>query len=297
MHGNLYGNIGQEVTKALELWLERYRGWESSTGTPWDRLSVSYSDVGGLKKQIEMMRETVETPLRHPELYKWLGLTPPRAILIHGPQGTGKNILTKAAATQAKATLHVLSLAPLTIEPSKERLRGAFQKAKETAPSVILIPDLRRLGQGSETAGDPSAQIASWLASEMDGLEEFSGVIVIGIASSPGEVEPSLRQRFDHQVAVDIPNRQGRYEILTLQTRKMPLGDDVSLDKLADMTDGCSGLFLWRVCQEAGLRALRRTLKEVEISDEKLPQEKLDHVKITMDDFLDANKSLAAPQD
>jgi len=293
LHGNLYGNIGQEVTNALKLWLERYRGRESAVGIPPDRLSVSYDDIGGLKEEIRMIKETVELPLRHPELFRWLNLIPPKGVLIHGPPGTGKNILARAATAGAKATLYTLSIQQMMGEFNEMRLRGVFQRAKESAPSVILIPDLGIMALDRHKAlGDPVDQILSWLLSEIDALEDFGRVVVIGIAPSPEELEPSLRQRFQQEIEVSLPDRQGRYEILKIQTRKMPLADDVDLEKLADMTDQYRGVLLWRICQDAAARALRRTLEHEKITDEEIPSEKLERTRVGMDDFVHAIKSL-----
>ena len=209
MHGNLYGNIGQEVTNALELWFDRYRGRESAVGIPPDRLSVSYNDVGGLKKEIKMIKEAVEVPLSHPELFKWLNLIPPKGVLIYGPPGTGKNILARAATAEAKAHLFILNIQRIISEFNEIRLKGIFQKAKESAPSVILLPDLKAMTLGQQKApGNPVDQILSWLISEIDSLEDFNRVIVIGIAPSPEELSPSLRQRFQRKSEVSLPDRQ-----------------------------------------------------------------------------------------
>ena len=287
LHGNLYGNIGPEATNALQLWLEKYRGRASALGIRPESISASYDAIGGLKSEIGMIREAVELPLRRPELFKWLNLVPPKGVLIHGPPGTGKNLLARAAAAEAKAHLYILSIQLLVSELDEMRLRGVFEKAGETAPSVIYIPDLRMMTPDREKApGDPVDKVLSWLLSEIDALEDFGRVVVIGIASSPEELEPSLRQRFKREIEVKYPDRQGRYEILKIHTNKMPLAEDVDLGKLADITDQYAGVLLLRICQEAATLALRRTLQHEEITDEEIPQEKLERIKVGMDDFL-----------
>lgn len=291
LHGNLYGNIGQEVTNALRLWLERYQGRELAVVIPADRLSVSYDDIGGLKEEIKMIKEMVEIPLKHPELFRWLNLIPPKGILIYGSPGTGKNILARATTAEAKAQLYILSMQRMMSEPNEMKLRGVFQNAKENVPSVILIRDLKVLTPNSQNA-PLTRQITSWLVSEIDALEDFGRVVVIGITSSPDELEPSLRQRFQKEIKISLPDRQGRCKILRIQTRKMPLADDVDLEKLADMTDQYPGVLLWRICQEAATLALRRTLEHEKITDEAIPQEKLERIKVEMDDFVQALDSV-----
>lgn len=289
LHGNLYGNIGPEATNALQLWLGKYRGRASAVGIAAGSISASYGAIGGLKSEIRMIREAVELPLRHPELFRWLDLVPPKGVLIHGPPGTGKNLLARAAAAEAKAHLYVLSIERLVSELDEMRLRGVFEKAKETAPSVIYMPDLRTITPDREKAPrDPVDQVLSWLLSEIDLLEDFGRVVVIGIASSPEELEPSLRHRFKREIEVSIPDRQGRYEILKIHTSKMPLADDVDVGRLVDMTDQYAGVLLLRMCQEAAASALRRALEHEEITDEKISREKLERIRVGMDDFLQA---------
>jgi len=178
-------------------------------------------------------------------------------------------------------------------ESSEERLRAVFQRAKGSPSSVILIPDLALMAISRQrAAADPVDKSLSWLLSEMDALEDFGRVVVIGIVSSPEELEPSLRQRFQWEIEVSLPDRQGRLEILGIQARRMPLADDVDLGRLADMTDKYPGVLLWKVCQEAATWALRRSLEHEKITDEEIPQERLEQIKVSMDDFLHALDSV-----
>ena len=291
LHGNLYGNIGEEATNALTLWLDRYKGRKAVVSIPADQLSITYEDIGGLKDEIKVMKEVVEMPLKHPELFKWLSLIPPKGVLIYGPPGTGKNLLAKVAASKAKANLYILHVQRILNEFNEVGLCSVFQVANETPPSVILIPDLEAIAVDSQHAPRESVdQVTSCLLSEIDALGDSSRVIVIGIASSPDKFQPSFMQRFGHKIEVSFPNRQGRCEILKITTRNMPLANDVDIERLAEMTDKHSGILLWRICQEAARHALRRTLEQEELTDEKLPQKKLEQIKIGMDDFLHALK-------
>ncbi|MFB0523243.1 MAG: AAA family ATPase [Candidatus Bathyarchaeia archaeon] len=285
LHGNLYGNIGQEATNALKLWLERYKGKESADGVPHDRLSVSYNDIGGLRDEIQTIREMVEMPLKHSELFRWLNLIPSKGVLIHGPPGTGKNLLARVATKEAKARLYILSIKQTMSEFNEMGLRGIFKRAKENAPSVVLIPDLVALDR-QKALEESANQILSWLVSEIDSLDDFGRVVVIGIGSSPEELEPSLMQRFRQDIKVSLPDRQGRYEILKILTKKMPLADDVDLGRLADITDQYQGILLWRICQEAATQAFRRILEHEELTDEEIPKERLEQIEVDMDDFL-----------
>jgi transitional endoplasmic reticulum ATPase len=292
LHGNLYGNIGLEVTNALRLWFEQYQGIVTTISIPSDKISASHRDIGGLKEEIKMIREIVEIPLRHPELFKWLNLIPTKGVLISGPPGTGKTLLAKAAASEAKAQLYILSLQEMIPEFNERKLRGVFIKAKENPPSVILIPDLKILSTNNIEETDHGDQILTSLLSEMDNLEDFGQVIVEGILSSPEELKPSLQKRFQQEIRVSFPDKQGRYEILKIQTSDMPLEKDVDLEKLAETTDKQTGDFLWRMCQEAATSTLRRILKHNEIKDEEISKERLERIKVNMDDFLNAFKRL-----
>ncbi|HIE23275.1 MAG TPA: AAA family ATPase [Candidatus Korarchaeota archaeon] len=291
IYGNLYGNIGREVTNALSLWLKRNKpGTQPSilqTGKP-----ASYKDIGGLKEEIIKMKELVELPLRHPELFKRLSLKPPKGVLLHGPPGAGKNMLARAAANEAGANLYVVSIPDLMdrfYKGSEEELLGIFRMAREKAPSVILISELEAIGSKEKGwATEVGSRILSQLMAAMDSLEDFERVVVIALVNSPESLIPALRRkgRFDHEIKVDLPDEEGRYEILEIQTRKMPLAKDVDLRKLAKMTEGWAGKELYELCQEAALSALRRSLDSMDLVVERIPENVLQSIVVTMKDFL-----------
>lgn len=292
LHGNLYGNIGQEATQALKLWLERYAGMKAVTGIPAERLSISYNDIGGLKEEIKLIKESVEIPLRHPELYCWLDLIPPKGVLIHGPQGTGKNILARAATAGARAWLYILRIEQLVTQSNDQWIMSIFQRAKETAPSVILIPDLAVLLNHQQRFPEVSVeQNLTWLYTEIDALEDFKQVIVIGITFAPEALDPEFRKRFQREIEVSLPDKKGRFEILKILTKKMPLAENVSLEEIVEMTDQQEGATLRQITQDAATQALRRALEKEKIPEEEIPKKLLERIKVEMDDFIQAIKS------
>ncbi len=291
IYGNLYGNIGREVTKALSLWLERNKPGRQIVTLKTGK-AVFYKDIGGLKEEIKKARELIELPLRHPELFKRLDLKPPKGIIIHGPPGAGKNILARASANEAGANLYVVSIPDLMdrfYKGSEEELLRIFQMAKEKAPSVILISELESIGSKENAwVTEVGSRVLSQLMAAMDGLQYFERVVAIALVNSPESIIPELRRkgRFDHEIEVNLPDEEGRHEILKIQTKNMPLARDVDLGKLAKMTEGWSGKNLYDLCQSAAMAALRRNLCSMDLSVVKIPEDQLRSLVVTMNDFL-----------
>lgn len=259
---------------------------------------VTYEDIGGLKDAIQKIREMIELPLRHPELFERLGIEPPKGVLLHGPPGCGKTLLAKAVANETNA--HFISISGPEIMSkyygeSEERLREIFKEAQENAPSIIFIDEIDSIApKREEVTGEVEKRVVAQLLALMDGLESRGKVVVIGATNRPNALDPALRRpgRFDREIEIGVPDRQGRYEILQIHTRGMPLADDVDLRKIADMTHGFVGADLEALCKEAAMRALRRVLPEIDLEAESIPAEVLNKIEVTMNDFLEALKDV-----
>ncbi|MEM3480395.1 MAG: CDC48 family AAA ATPase [Candidatus Korarchaeum sp.] len=260
---------------------------------------VTYEDIGGLKDAIQKIREMVELPLRHPELFRHLGIDPPKGVLLFGPPGTGKTLLAKAVANESNA--HFISISGPEIMSkyygeSEKRLREIFEEAEKNAPSIIFIDELDSIAPNrNEVTGEVERRVVAQLLALMDGLKGRGEVIVIGATNRPEAIDPALRRpgRFDREIEIGVPDREGRKEILLIHTRNMPLADDVDLDKLADITHGFVGADLAALVREAAMRALRRLMKEVNLLEsEKLPPEVMEKLKVTMNDFMEAFKDI-----
>ena len=261
---------------------------------------VTYEDIGGLDEAIQKIREMVELPLRHPELFHRLGIEPPKGILLYGPPGCGKTLLAKAVANESNA--HFISISGPEIMSkwygqSEENLRKIFKEAEDNAPSIIFIDEIDAIApKREEVTGEVERRIVSQLLTLMDGLEARGKVIVIGATNRPNALDPALRRpgRFDREIEIGVPDRNARLEILQIHTRGMPLADDVDLEKLADLTHGFVGADLAALAKEAAMRALRRVFAEVkiDIEQEEIPAEVLDKLVVTMDDFLTALKDI-----
>jgi transitional endoplasmic reticulum ATPase len=259
--------------------------------------SISYEDVGGLGEEIETIREMIEIPMRYPQIFKKLGVSPPKGILLHGPPGTGKTLLAKAVANETEA--HFIYIGgPEIISKwygqSEENLRNAFKEAQENAPSIIFIDEIDAIAPAREEVhGEVEKRVVSQLLTSMDGLEARGEVVVIAATNRPDAVDPALRRpgRFDRELQIGIPARNGRKEILQIHTRGMPLTKDVDLDKLADITHGYSGADLNALAKEAAMRALRRVMPDLKkLKDGELSKEVLDSMEVTGEDFQDAMK-------
>ena len=269
-------------------------GAETMRGVP----QVSYEDIGGLKVEIQKVREMIELPLRHPEIFEKLGIEAPTGVLLHGPPGTGKTLLAKAVANESNA--HFISISGPEIMSkfygeSEARLREIFKEAKEKAPSIIFIDEIDSIApKREEVTGEVERRVVSQLLSLMDGLEARGKVIVIAATNRPNAIDPALRRpgRFDREIEIKVPDKRGRLEILQIHTRNMPLDTDVDQDKIAAVTHGFVGADLEYLCKEAAMKCLRRVLPELNLEDEKLSPEVLNKLIVTMSDFENAVKEV-----
>ncbi|RLF07465.1 MAG: AAA family ATPase [Thermoprotei archaeon] len=259
---------------------------------------VTYEDIGGLQDAIQKIREMVELPLKHPEIFKRLGIEPPKGVLLYGPPGCGKTLLAKAVANETDAHFFAINGPEIMSKfygESEQRLREIFDEAKKNAPSIIFIDEIDAIApKREEVTGEVEKRVVAQLLALMDGLEARGNVIVIGATNRPNALDPALRRpgRFDREIEIGVPDKQGRLEILQIHTRNMPLAKDVDLNKLAEITHGFVGADLAALCKEAAMRALRRILPEIDLEAESIPAEILNKIEVTMQDFLDALKEI-----
>ncbi|AFZ71117.1 AAA family ATPase, CDC48 subfamily [Caldisphaera lagunensis DSM 15908] len=259
---------------------------------------VTYEDIGGLRDIISRIRELVELPLRHPELFARLGIEPPKGVLLFGPPGTGKTLLAKAVATESDAYFVAINGPEIMSKfygESEQRLREIFDEAKKNAPAIIFIDEIDAIApKRDEVVGEVERRVVAQLLALMDGLENRGQVIVIGATNRINAVDPALRRpgRFDREIEVPLPDKQGRLEILQIHTRHMPLDGDVDTERLAEITKGYTGADLAALVKEAAMHALRRYLPEIDIEQEKIPVEVLEKMVVTMDDFIAAYKEI-----
>src|SRR5256884_311359 len=259
---------------------------------------VAYEDIGGLKEEIQKVREMIELPLRHPEIFEKLGIEAPKGILLHGPPGTGKTLLAKAVASESNS--HFISISGPEIMSkfygeSEARIREIFKEAKEKAPSIIFIDEIDSIApKREEVTGEVERRVVSQLLSVMDGLEARGKVIVIAATNRPNALDTALRRpgRFDREIEIKVPDKRGRLEILQIHTHNMPLDTDVDQDRVAAVTHGFVGADLEYLCKEAAMKCLRRLLPELNLEDEKIPPETLEKLVITMNDFDNAIKEI-----
>jgi len=259
---------------------------------------VSYDDLGGLGNEVAKIREMIELPLRHPELFKRLGVEAPKGVLLHGPPGTGKTMLAKAVAGETSSNFISLGGPEIMSKfygESEGKLREIFKEAEENAPSIIFIDEIDSIApKRDEVTGEAERRIVAQLLSLMDGLNSRGKVVVIGATNRPNSIDEALRRpgRFDREIEIGIPDRDGRLEILQIHTRGMPLSDDVDLGKLADRTHGYAGADISALCKEAAMAALRRILPQVDLETEEIPVDILEKISVTKDDFKEALKDL-----
>jgi transitional endoplasmic reticulum ATPase len=255
--------------------------------------SITYEDLGGLRDEVTKIREMIELPLRHPELFRRLGVEAPKGVILHGPPGTGKTLLAKAVANETNANFYTIGGPEIMSKyygESEERLRNVFQEAQKNAPSIIFIDELDSIApKREEVSGEVERRIVAQLLSLMDGLKARGKVVVIGATNRINAIDPALRRpgRFDREIEIGVPDRDGRLDILQIHTRGMPLDKDVNLDRLADISHGFVGADLYALAKEAGIRALRRILPEIDLSAESIPGETLNKIIVKMQDFID----------
>jgi transitional endoplasmic reticulum ATPase len=259
---------------------------------------ITYEDIGGLRNEIQKVREMIELPLRHPELFERLGIEAPKGVLLHGPPGTGKTLLARAVASETNS--HFIHIGGPEIMSkfygeSEERLRDIFKEAKENAPTIIFIDELDSIApKREEITGEVEKRVVSQLLSLMDGLEPRGKVLVIGATNRVNAIDPALRRggRFDREIEIGIPDTQGRSEVLQIHTRGMPLTDDVDLSKIANVTHGFVGSDLEALCKESAMRSIRRILPKIDLEEESIPAEILNKITVTNKDFQEALKDV-----
>jgi transitional endoplasmic reticulum ATPase len=255
---------------------------------------ISYEDIGGLGKEIAKVREMIELPLKHPEIFERLGVEAPKGVLLHGPPGTGKTLLAKAVANETQANFYSIGGPEIMSKfygESEERLREVFKEAQENAPSIIFIDEIDSIApKREEVSGEVEKRVVSQLLTIMDGLETRGKVVVIGATNRPNALDPALRRpgRFDREIELGLPDRNGRLQILQIHTRGMPLVKDVQLDSLADRTHGYVGADLEAVSKEAAMSSLRRVLPDIDLSLTNIPATTLNKITVTMQDFENA---------
>ncbi len=258
---------------------------------------VSYEDIGGLKEELEKVKEMIQLPIKHPKIFNRLGIDPPKGVLLHGPPGTGKTLIAKAVANESGASFYTINGPEIMSKfygESEENLRKIFEEAEKNAPSIIFIDEIDAIApKRSEVHGEVERRVVSQLLTLMDGLKGRGKVIVIGATNIPDAIDPALRRpgRFDREIRIDAPDRDGRKEILQIHTRGMPMSEDVDLDELADITHGFVGADLAALAREAAMNALRRYLPEIDL-EKPIPVEILEKMVVTMEDFKNAKKGI-----
>jgi transitional endoplasmic reticulum ATPase len=257
---------------------------------------VTYEDIGGLRKQVQRIREMIELPLRYPELFDRLGIEPPKGVLLYGPPGTGKTLIAKALANETSAYFTHIGGPEVMGKyygESEERLRKIFEEAQEHAPAILFIDEIDAVAPKREELGSQQQvekRVVAQLLSLMDGLKSRGQIAIIGATNAPQLLDPALRRpgRFDREINVGVPERNGRREVLEVHTRGMPLAEDVSLDKLAEITHGFVGADLAALCRESAMVTLRKISEDIPLDAEFIPFDLLSRLEVTMDDFIEA---------
>jgi len=256
---------------------------------------IHYEDIGGLGRELQLVREMIELPLRHPEIFERLGIQPPKGVLLYGPPGTGKTLIAKAVANEVDAHFITLSGPEIMSKyygESEKGLREKFEEAEKNAPAIIFIDEIDSIApKREETKGEVERRIVAQLLSLMDGLKARGQVIVIAATNLPDSIDPALRRggRFDREIEVGIPDKKGRLEIFQVHSRGVPLADDVKIEEFANSTHGFVGADIALLVKEAAMHALRKVIPQIKI-DEDIPNEVLDALRVTNDDFAEARK-------
>jgi transitional endoplasmic reticulum ATPase len=277
--------VSEESSKAVQI-------------TKGESASITYEDIGGLGDAVSRVREMIELPLRHPELFKRLGVEAPKGVLLHGPPGTGKTLLAKAVANETNSNFYTIGGPEIMSKyhgESEERLRNVFEQAEKNAPSIIFIDEIDSIApKREEVTGEVERRIVAQLLSAMDGMTSRGKVVVIAATNRVDAIDPALRRpgRFDREIEIGVPNRDGRLEVLQIHTRGMPIDKDVNLEKLADISHGFVGADLQALAKEAAMRALRRVLPDINLSSGSIPVDTLRKIIVRMQDFMDVIKEM-----
>jgi len=262
------------------------------------KFRITYEEVGGLRSEIKVMREIVELPLRHPELFVRLGIEPHSGILLYGPPGCGKTLLAKVLASESDANMFSINGPEIMNKyygETEAKLRGIFKEAKENSPSMIFIDEIDAIAPKREEAyGDVEKRVVAQLLALMDGLTDRGNVIVLGATNRPDSVDPALRRpgRFDREMEISVPNADGRLEVMEIHTRGMPIANDVNLKVLSSELNGYTGADMKSLCREAAMRSIRRYLPEIDLETEKIPARVLQSMEVKLIDFYDAMREV-----
>ncbi|MDY6764774.1 MAG: AAA family ATPase, partial [Halobacteria archaeon] len=280
-----------KVTDETEIILSEQRVHKTTS-------AITYEDIGGLEEEIQRVREMVELPMKHPDIFQKLGIEPPDGILLHGPPGTGKTLLAKAVSNETDSEFFSIA-GPEIISKyygeSEQQLREIFEEAKEESPAIIFIDELDSIApKRDKVTGEVERRVVSQLLTMMDGLEERGQVIVIGATNRVDSVDPALRRsgRFDREIEIGVPNKEDRKEIIHIHTRGMPLADDVDVDELAERTHGFVGADIESLCKESSMKSLRRYMPEIDLESDELPPELIDRMVVKKEDFEGALKEV-----
>jgi transitional endoplasmic reticulum ATPase len=289
-----------EITQNTEIKLKEQavdRPEEQQVRVP----EVTYEDIGGLDDEVQKVREMIELPLKHPEVFQQLGIDAPSGVLLQGPPGTGKTLLAKAVANEADAQFLSIDGPEIMSKyygESEKQLREKFEEAREGEPAIIFIDEIDAIApKRGDAGGEVERRVVATLLSEMDGLESRENVIVIAATNRAEAIDPALRRggRFDREIEIGVPNREGRKEILQIHTRNMPLTDNVDLDEIAELTHGYVGADLESVCKEAAMSVLRNVLPEIDMEEE-IPSEVLEKLIVDSDAMMDGIRNVEPSQ-